>query len=73
MAKLKWVYIDLSNSRQVEWWNNIGSKLVRIDIARYDMILEDTGKKTIGYWFVLGGLCTNYVIKKLNRLSKDPY
>lgn len=64
MKKLNGIFIDLRKADQVEWWNKIGSKLVKV--VRYDTIVETATNEPIGVMFAIKGVFADYVIKKNN-------
>lgn len=64
MTKPNGIFIDLTNKEQVNWWNKIGSKLVRT--VRYDEIVETATNKPVGVMMQLSGMFKDYVIKKNN-------
>lgn len=56
------IWIDYSNSEQIDWWNNTASKLVRV--VRYDQIVETATGKPVGVLFMIEGLFKNYIIRE---------
>lgn len=63
------IFVDLKNKEQVNWWNKIGNKLVKV--VRYDTIVETATNKPVGVLFALKGPFAGYVIKKNNSFLKD--
>lgn len=63
--KLNSIFIDLSNAKQVKWWNTFASKLVRV--AKYDYIVETATGKQVGVIIMVSGLLKNVVIRLNNR------
>lgn len=63
--KLNSIFIDLSNAKQVKWWNTFASKLVRV--VKYDYIVETATGKQVGVIIMVSGLLKNVVIKLNNR------
>lgn len=65
------IYVDFKNEKQVKWWNNIASRLVKVDF--YNKIIETDTNKPVGVLFALkNGLFTNYVIHHNNKFLKNP-
>ena len=56
------IYINFKNLDQVEWWNKIGSKLVKT--VRYNTIVESATSDPVGVIFTIEGLLKDYVVKK---------
>ena len=63
--KLNSIFIDLSNVKQVKWWNTFASKLVRV--VKYDYIVETATGKQVGVIIMVSGLFKNIIIKLNNR------
>lgn len=63
--KLNSIFIDLSNAKQVKWWNIFASKLVRV--VKYDYIVETATGKQVGVIIMVSGLLKNVVIRLNNR------
>lgn len=70
MKKVNSIFIDLRNEEQVKWWNEIGSKLVKI--ARFHTIVETATNKTVGYVFVIKGMLSKRVIKQNLKFLDNP-
>ena len=64
MKKVNGIFIDLRKAEQVEWWNKIGSKLVKV--VRYDTLVETATNEPVGVMFAITGVFAKYVIKKNN-------
>lgn len=62
MKKVNSIFIDLRNDKQVKWWNEVASKLVKV--VRYDEIVETATGKPVGYIFMIKGLLKGRVIKE---------
>lgn len=60
----KGIYIDLNNGKQVEWFNKVGNKLIRV--ISYNEIIETATNKVVGYCVNFTSLFPGYVIKKNN-------
>ena len=65
MKKVNSIFIDLRNDEQVKWWNEVGSKLVRV--VRYNTIVETATDKPVGYIFMIKGLLKGQIIKKNSK------
>ena len=63
--KLNSIFIDLSNAKQVKWWNTFASKLVKV--VKYDCIVETATGKQVGVIIMVSGLLKNVVIRLNNR------
>lgn len=63
------IFVDCGNPEHVKWWNEVGSKLVKVE--RYDTIVEVATGKTVGVLFKLKGLLADYVIKKNNEFISN--
>ena len=68
--KLTGIWIDYKNAEQVAWWNNIGSKLVKV--AFYNEIVETATGKPVGVLMNIKGLLSRYVIKQNEKFIKNP-
>ena len=68
--KINGIFIDRKNLAQVNWWNRIGCKLVKV--IHSDNVVETATGKTVGYLFALKGLMTQYVVNKINSFVKGP-
>ena len=60
----KGIYIDLDNREQVEWFNKVGHKLIKV--VSYNEIIETATNKVVGYCVNFRSLVPGYVIKKNN-------
>lgn len=60
----KGIYIDLNNKEQVEWFNKVGHKLIKV--TNYNEIIETATNKVVGYCMSFTSLVPGYVIKKNN-------
>ena len=58
------IYIDLDNREQVEWFNKVGHKLIKV--TSYNEIIETATNKLVGYCVSFTSLVPGYVIKKNN-------
>ena len=63
------IYIDLNNKEQVEWFNKVASKLIKID--HYNEMIETSTNKVVGYCIAFTSLFTSYIIKKNNSFLGD--
>lgn len=63
------IYIDLNNKEQVEWFNKIASKLIKVN--HYNKIIETSTNETVGYCMTFTSLFSSYVIKKNNSFLGD--
>lgn len=68
--KTNGIYIDYNNQKQVNWWNNYASKLVRV--VRYNEIVEAATNKPVGVLMTLKGLFADYVIAENKNFIKNP-
>ena len=68
--KVNGIYIDYKNKKQVNWWNNYASKLVRV--VRYNEIVEAETNEVVGVLMTLKGLFADYVIADNNNFIKNP-
>lgn len=68
--KLNGIYIDLTNKEQVDWWNKIGRRFVRV--ISYSEIVEAATNKSVGVTIQLRGMFKGYVIKKNNSFLRNP-
>lgn len=64
------IYIDYKNKKQVEWWNNTASKLVKVEF--YNEIIETKTNKPVGVLLNINGFLKNYVIKENEKFLTDP-
>jgi hypothetical protein len=64
------IYIDYNNLKQVNWWNNYASKLVKV--VRYNEIVEAATNKPVGVLMQLKGLFADYVIAENDNFIKNP-
>ena len=69
MKKIPCVFIEYANKEQVEWWNNIGSKLVRA--VEYGTFVETATNKPVGMIYTVHGLLAGLVVNKANSFHKD--
>lgn len=61
------LFISLKKKKQVNWWNRVGSRLVKAEC--YSNLL-DQDDVTIGHFVWLkDGFFNKYVINKMNKLS----
>lgn len=67
--KLNSIYIDFSNKAQVKWWNEVGSKLIKV--VSYNEIVETATNKPVGCLFRLKGLRKGKVIKEGNKFLSN--
>ena len=67
--KLNSIYLDLSNSKQVEWWNSI-SKFVKV--KHYTTMVETATNKTVGYIICPAGILARWIIKKAGSFHRNP-
>ena len=67
---MKQIFIDLRNEKQVNWWNNIASKLV--NVIQYTYIDEVATGKHIGVIFFAKGILANYVYNKNVKFMDNP-
>ena len=67
--KLNSIFIDLSNAKQVKWWNTFASKLVRV--VKYEYIIETATGKKVGVILMVSGLFKNIIIRLNNRFLAD--
>ena len=64
------IWIDLRNKDQVDWWNNVASKMVKV--VSYNTIVETATNKLVGVLFMIKGLYKNKVVKEnLKFISKS--
>lgn len=63
------IYIDLNNKEQVEWFNKVANKLIKIDY--YNEIIETSTNKVVGYCMTFTSLFESYIIKKNNSFLGD--
>lgn len=70
MKKLNGIWIDYNNAEQVEWWNNVASKLVKV--RRYDTIVKTATGKPVGVLMSITGLFSKWVIKQNEKFIKNP-
>ena len=70
MKKVNSIFIDLRNDKQVKWWNDTASKLVRV--VRYDTIVETATNKTVGVIFAIKGLHKNRIINENIKFLNNP-
>ena len=70
MKKVNSIFIDLRNDKQVKWWNDTASKLVRV--VRYDTIVETATNKTVGVIFAINGLHKNRIINENIKFLNNP-
>lgn len=68
--KLNGIYIDYANKQQVEWWNNVAGKLVRV--VRYNEIVETATNKPVGIIIAIKGVLSNFVIKENKKFLGNP-
>lgn len=68
--KVNGIYIDYRNKKQVNWWNNYASKLVRV--VRYNEIVEAETNEAVGVLMTLKGLFADYVIAENKNFIKNP-
>ena len=68
--KVNGIYIDYRNKKQVNWWNNYASKLVRV--VRYNEIVEAETNEAVGVLMTLKGLFADYVIEENKNFIKNP-
>lgn len=64
------IWIDLRNSEQVKWWNNIARYLVRVVYSNY--IIETATNEKVGILIAIAGPFKNYVIKHNARFIDNP-
>ena len=60
-VKVNFICIDMRNDEQVNWWNDIASKLVKV--VRYDTIVDAATNKLVGVVFTIKGHLADSVIK----------
>ena len=66
MVRKNDLFIDLTNKKQVKWWNRVGSYLAKAEFYS-DLLNEDD--KAIGHFVWLkDGFFNKYVIDKMNKL-----
>jgi hypothetical protein len=65
----KGIYIDSNNKEQVEWFNKVASKLIKV--SHYNEIIETSTKKVVGYCIAFDSLFSKYVIDKNNKFLGD--
>lgn len=70
MKKNNSIFIDLRNNEQIKWWNEIGSKLVRV--VNYTPIIETATNKEVGYIFAIKGIFKNLIIKENLKFLNNP-
>lgn len=64
------IWISYENKEQVEWWNKVASKLVKV--AYYNEIVETATGKPVGILIGIKGLLKDYVIKQNVKFIKNP-
>lgn len=65
------IFIDLRNGEQVEWWNKIASKLVKV--VSYTYITEAATGKHVGVLMNITGPFKNLVINhNAKKFIKNP-
>ena len=65
----KAIFVECANKKQVQWWNDVGSKLVKT-IEYREMIDNETGS-LVGVFFVIAGILTGYVEKMNASFMSD--
>lgn len=64
------IFIDYRNNEQVEWWNNVASKLV--GVSRRDILVKTATNEPVGMLLALTGPFKDYVIKKNEKFISNP-
>lgn len=63
------IFINFENDKQVKWWNEKASKLVKV--TRYTYIDETKTGKHVGVLLSLKGLYKNKIIKENSKFIND--
>ena len=66
--KTNGIFIDFRNEKQVKWWNERASKLVKV--TRYTYIDETETGKHVGILLSLKGLNKRKIIKENDKFIK---
>ncbi len=64
------IWIDYKNAKQVAWWNNVASKLVKV--SHYNEIVETATGKPVGVLMNITGLLSRWVIKQNSKFIENP-
>ena len=64
------IFIDLRNEKQVQWWNEIAGRLVKV--VKYDTIVETATNEPVGLIIMIKGLLKDYVIKENKKFLSNP-
>ena len=70
MKQINSIFIDLRNNEQIKWWNETGSKLVRV--VNYTPIIETATNKEVGYIFAIKGIFKNRIINENLKFLNNP-
>lgn len=68
--KTNGIFIDLKNEKQVKWWNEVASKLVKV--VYYTYIDETATGKHVGILLKIKGIHKNRVIKENLKFINNP-
>ena len=59
------IWLDITNVKQVKWWNTIGGKLVKVD--KIQSIIRTDNQEVVGYLVWLHEGLFNKVICKITN------